>query len=91
MLLSFERENRIICIVMKTAVTGKILRDRRKRLGIDQRTLAEITKVSEHTIVNLEAERGNPTLRVLTAVLDALGLELVVRVRQPPFDTTETD
>lgn len=76
---------------MKPEDTGRTIRERRKRLGIGQRALAEIAGVSEHSIVNLEAGRGNPTLKLLDAVLTALGLELVLRVRQPGVDTEPPD
>lgn len=60
---------------------GARIRTRRKTLGVSQRDLAEIAGVSEHTLVNLETGRANPTWTLLASVLDALGLELQVHLR----------
>jgi DNA-binding XRE family transcriptional regulator len=57
------------------------LRDRRKTLRLDQKDLAELAGVSLHTLINMETGKGNPTLDVAQRILDALGLELVVQVR----------
>lgn len=65
-----------ICIKMNITELGKVIRKRRKSLGIDQASAAELAGVSVHTLSNIESGRGNPTLDVLTRVLDTLGLEL---------------
>lgn len=57
------------------------LRDRRTALRLAQKDLAELSGVSLHTLINLETGKGNPTLDVAQRILDALGLELVVQVR----------
>lgn len=57
------------------------LRERRKALRLDQKDLAELSGVSLHTLINLETGKGNPTLDVTRRILDALGLELVLQVR----------
>ena len=49
---------------------------RRKALGVNQKELALICGVSEHALCNLERGAGNPTLKLVTAVAEALGLEL---------------
>lgn len=74
---------------MNIQETGVSIRERRKRLGIDQRSLAEIAGVSEHTIVNIESGQANPTFRILLSVADALGMEIVVRVRETPLGRDE--
>ena len=51
-------------------------------LGIDQRTLSEISGVAVHTLSNIEAGSGNPTVKSLNKVLGALGMELSVGVQQ---------
>jgi transcriptional regulator with XRE-family HTH domain len=57
------------------------LRERRKALQLDQKDLAELSGVSLHTLINLETAKGNPTLDVTHRILDVLGLELVLQVR----------
>ncbi len=57
---------------------AKIVRTRRKELGIDQETVAGLAGVSRKSVS--EIERGKPTVRfdVLVRVLDVLGLKLEV-------------
>ena len=61
---------------------GTIIKVRRESLGIDQLTLSEIAGVAVHTLSNIEAGNGNPTVKSLNKVLEALGLELRVDVRK---------
>ena len=57
---------------------GALIRDRRRRLRLDQRTLAERVGVSRQWIV--EAEHGKPRAAVglVLRTLEALGLRLAV-------------
>ena len=57
------------------------LSKRRKALGVNQRELALLCGVSEHALCNLERGVGNPTLKLVTAVAEALGLELDLRAK----------
>jgi len=57
------------------------LRERRKALHLDQKDLAELSGASIHTIINVETGKGNPTLEVTQRILDAVGLELVLQIR----------
>lgn len=67
---------------MNTQQIGETIKARRNVLGIDQRTLSDISGVAVHTLSNIEAGNGNPTVRSLDKVLAALGLELRVDVQQ---------
>jgi y4mF family transcriptional regulator len=69
---------------MNTEEAGSLIRQRRKDLGVDQQTVAELGDVSIHTLSNIESGKGNPTLESLNRILDVLGLELVIR----PKDTS---
>lgn len=60
---------------------GAAIKKRRLSLGIDQRALSEISGVALHTLSNLEAGNGNPTLQTLDRVLTALGMELRVDIK----------
>ena len=72
----------LIFIIMNTEEVGQIVRERRKKLGLDQRSLAELAGVSTHTVSDVESGKGNPTLATVEALLEVLGLELVARARQ---------
>ena len=63
-------------ILMKKQEIGLFIAKRRKALRVNQRELARLCGVSEHALCNLELGTGNPTLDIVTAVADALGLEL---------------
>ena len=67
---------------MNTHQIGEVIKARRKVLGIDQRALSEISGVAVHTLSNIEAGTGNPTVRSLNKVLAALGMELRVEIQQ---------
>lgn len=71
----------IFFISMKTEEIGLFLTRRRKSLGVNQRELAVLCGISEHALCNLERGMGNPTLNLVTAVADALGLELKLDVK----------
>lgn len=72
---------RLICILMNIKTIGELIKRRRVALQISQCTLGEIAGIAVHTLSNIEAGKGNPTLATLEPVLDALGLELLVRVK----------
>lgn len=66
---------------LNTQEIGELIRDRRRILGIDQKTAAELSNVSVHTLSDIESGKGNPSVKVLAAVLDVLGLELRIQVK----------
>lgn len=67
---------------MNTGRIGEIIKARRDMLGIDQRALSEISGVAVHTLSNIESGGGNPTLKSLNRLLEALGMELRIEVQQ---------
>ena len=60
---------------------GTIIRARRKELRVTQLHLAELAGVNVNTIYNLEQGEGNLTLNVLSKILDVLGLEIKLVVK----------
>jgi HTH-type transcriptional regulator/antitoxin HipB len=62
---------------------GALIRDRRKRLALDQSTLAKRAGVSRQWII--EAEHGKPRAAVglILRTLDALGVKLAVDGQKP--------
>lgn len=67
---------------MKSNAIGDMIRKRRLSLHIDQRALSEISGVAVHTLSNIEAGKSNPTVTTLSRVLDALGLEIEIKVKE---------
>lgn len=61
--------------------TGKRIRERRRILGISQKTAAELSGISVHTMSDIESGKGNPSLTVLCNVLDTLGMELRIQIK----------
>lgn len=61
---------------------GTVIKTRRKSLGLTQPHLAELADISVNTLYKLERGQTNPTLEVLEKLLEVLGLELILRVKQ---------
>ncbi|MGL4412230.1 MAG: helix-turn-helix domain-containing protein [Bacteroidales bacterium] len=61
---------------------GEQIRLRRKELMITQPNLADIAEVSVNTLYKIERGQANPTIEVLGKILDVLGLEITVGVKQ---------
>jgi transcriptional regulator with XRE-family HTH domain len=66
---------------MEVLILGKIIKNRRKELGITQPHLAELSNVSKNTLYKLERGESNPSWTVVTNILDILGLELNVNIK----------
>lgn len=64
------------------ATIGEQIRLRRKELMITQPNLADIAGVSVNTLYKIERGQANPTVEVLGKILDVLGLEISVGVKQ---------
>lgn len=60
---------------------GGIIKDRRTQLKINQQTLADLAGVGINTLVAIERGTGNPSVNVLCKVLDVLGLEMKVTIK----------
>lgn len=60
---------------------GKSIKNRRKELGITQPHLAELASISINTLYKLERGKGNPSLKVINKLIEVLGLELKIEVR----------
>ena len=72
----------LIFIQMNVKDTGELMKKRRAALGIDQRTLSEISGIAVHTLSNIEAGKGNPTVDTLDRVLHAMGMELRIQIKE---------
>ncbi|MCK4654348.1 MAG: helix-turn-helix transcriptional regulator [Candidatus Cloacimonetes bacterium] len=60
---------------------GKIIKDRRKSLNINQQSFSEISGIAHHTLSDIESGKGNPTFAVLMRILDVLGLDIKIEVK----------
>lgn len=60
---------------------GDTIKERRKMLKINQRTLAELSGVGINTLTKIERNEANPTIEVLNKILDTLGLEIQIVIK----------
>jgi transcriptional regulator with XRE-family HTH domain len=61
---------------------GKTIKERRALLGISQQDLADYSGVGISTVKDLERGVGNPSMETLRKVLDVVGMEMVLQVKQ---------
>lgn len=66
---------------------GSTIKIRRKKLGINQQTLADLAGVAVNTIVAIERGEGNPQLSTLLTILDTLGLQMDINLKQLDYET----
>lgn len=61
---------------------GNSIRERRKDLNVNQRTVADLSGVAVNTLLAVERGEGNPQLSSLLSILDTLGLQIDITVKQ---------
>ena len=61
---------------------GKTIKERRALLEISQQYLADYSGVGISTIKDLERGVGNPSLQTLGKILDVVGMEMVLQLKQ---------
>lgn len=66
---------------------GKLIKERRREIGVTQEQLSDVSGVSLSYIKLVEAGKANPTVSVLESLLDCLGLEIVIQLKQPKINT----
>lgn len=66
---------------------GTIIKERRKHLGVNQQTLADLAGVGINTLVAIERGEGNPQLVTLLTILDTLGLQIDFHVKKLTYET----
>ena len=72
---------------MEAKELGTFLRKRRKYLGVNQQTLAELAGVGLNTLVAIERGEGNPQLSTLLTILDTLGLQMDINLKTLEYET----
>ena len=63
------------------------IKSRRETLEVTQATLAKLSEVSPRTIKQFESGKGNPTLSTMQKILDVLGLELTIQLKEVPTES----
>jgi HTH-type transcriptional regulator / antitoxin HipB len=66
----------------KSRDMGRIVANRRKALGVTQQDLAALAGVSTRFLSSLERGKATVRLNTMLAVLDALGLQLEIAIRE---------
>lgn len=61
---------------------GQTIKERRALLEISQQDLSDYSGVGISTIKDLERGVGNPSITTLKKILEVLGLELLLQVKQ---------
>ena len=72
---------------MDTKEIGIIIKERRKHLGVNQQTLADLAGVGLNTLVAIERGEGNPQLSTLLTILDTLGLQMNINLKTLDHET----
>ena len=60
---------------------GQQIKERRKSLKVTQRQLAELAGIGINTLTKIERGEANPSLGVLDKLLDTLGMELTLTIK----------
>ena len=66
---------------------GETIRERRRMLGVNQQTLADLAGVAVNTVVAIERGEGNPQLATLLTILDTLGLQADINLKQLEYES----
>ncbi len=61
---------------------GTVIKERRALLEISQQDLSDYSGVGISTVKDLERGVGNPSLQTLQKILDVVGMEMVLQVKQ---------
>ena len=83
---TFAEKSQYIGIMTQEEI-GKTIRDRRKNLKVDQRTLADLAGLAINTVVAIERGEGNPQLKTLLVILETLGLQLDINSKRLAHET----
>ena len=81
--------------IMDLKEIGQIIRERRAVLGVNQRTVSELSGVAVNTLVAIERGEGNPQITTLLDILettlldilDTIGLQIEVKPKVMEYET----
>ena len=77
----FKVKTRNILHIFIMTNIGKQLSERRKKLGLSQQDLTEISGVSLRTINAIENDASNPSIEVVSKIAEPLGLVISLTER----------
>jgi len=60
---------------------GNTIKERRKTLSITQRELAVLSGIGINTLTKIERGEANPSLKVILSILNTLGLEIEIQIK----------
>jgi predicted transcriptional regulator len=60
---------------------GRVIRTRRKELGLSQNDLKDFSGVHNVTISLMENGKYNPSLSELEKIINPLGLEIILKIK----------
>ena len=83
--LIFAAKSQYIGIMTQQEI-GSSIKERRKKLGVNQQTLADLAGVAVNTLVAIERGEGNPQLSTLLTILDTLGLQADINIKQLEYE-----
>lgn len=72
--------SKLPCTV-NTKEIGSIIRERRGHLKVKQQELADLAGIGINTLVAIERGQGNPKWETLLAILDTLGLQIKITLK----------
>ncbi len=84
-MITFAEKSQYIEIMTQQEI-GIAIRNRRKKLGINQQTLADLASVAVNTVVAIERGEGNPQLSTLLTLLDTIGLQADINIKQMEYE-----
>ena len=73
--------------IMTQQEIGNSIKARRKKIGINQQTLADLSGVAVNTVVAIERGEGNPQLATMLTILDTLGLQIDINIKRLDYET----
>ena len=83
--LIFAAKSQYIGIMTQQDI-GRAIKERRKKLRVNQQTLADLAGVAVNTLVAIERGEGNPQLSTLLTILDTLGLQADINIKQLDYE-----
>ena len=84
-MLNFAEKSQYSEIMTRQEI-GNAIKERRKKMGVNQQTLADLASVAVNTIVAIERGEGNPQLTTLLTILDTLGLQMDINIKQLDYE-----
>ncbi|MFM1912416.1 MAG: hypothetical protein RIR51_254 [Bacteroidota bacterium] len=63
---------------MDLTILGKILKERRSEMGMNQDELSKKSNVAIKSIHSIERGKANPSIKTLNKLIEILGMDLII-------------